>query len=110
MSETQRDLLYPMVYQVVRQIPKGKVATYGQIARLLGLPNHARHVGFALSCLAQDSTVPWHRVVNAKGETHPRHGGQPSRQRQRLVAEGVIFNKNQRIPLKQFQWAAELLS
>lgn len=105
MAETQREQLYPLVYEVVREIPKGRVATYGQIAKLLGLPNHARHVGFALSNLDEDSAVPWHRVVNAKGETHPRHAGNPSFQRQRLEAEGIEFNQHGRIPLKQFQWA-----
>lgn len=104
MAETKRELLYPLVYEIVREIPRGKVATYGQIAKLLGLPHHARHVGFALSNLAVDSTVPWYRVVNAQGKIHPRHGGQPSFQRQRLEAEGIVFNQHDRIPLKVYQW------
>lgn len=104
MAETQREQLYALVYETVLEIPSGKVATYGQIAKLLGLPNHARHVGFALSNLAADSNVPWHRVVNAQGKTHPRHGGQPSFQRKRLEAEGIEFNDSGKIPLKRFQW------
>lgn len=105
MAETQKNLLYALVYELVREIPSGKVATYGQIARLLGLPNHARHVGFALSSLATDSQVPWHRVINAKGETHPRHAGKPSYQRELLEAEGVVFNEKGRVSLRHFQWS-----
>lgn len=104
MAETQRELLYSLVYETVLEIPVGKVATYGQIAKLLGLPKHARHVGFALSALSSDSRVPWHRVVNAKGETHRRHGGEPSFQRELLEAEGITFNENGKIPLSRFQW------
>lgn len=104
MAETQREQLYAMVYETVLEIPRGKVATYGQIAKLLGLPNHARHVGFALSALSADSNVPWHRVVNAQGKTHPRHGGNQSFQRELLEAEGITFNDNGKISLKRFQW------
>ncbi len=104
MAQTEKYQLYIAVYQVVQEIPEGKVATYGQVAKLLGLPNHARHVGFALSALDSDSRIPWHRVVNAKGEAHPRHAGELSFQRQRLEKEGVVFSENGRISLKKFQW------
>lgn len=108
MAEIQRQQFDALVYEVVREIPAGKVATYGQVARLLGLPNHARHVGSALSRLSADSTVPWHRVVNAVGETHPRHGGQPSFQRQLLLAEGVTFKSSGNIDLKCCRWQAKI--
>ncbi len=104
MAETQKQQLYALVYETVREIPPGKVATYGQIAKLLGLPNHARHVGFALANLASDSTVPWYRVVNAQGETYPRHSGKASCQWQLLEAEGIVFCDNGKIALQQFQW------
>lgn len=104
MAETNKQLLYALVYETVNDIPPGKVATYGQIAKLIGLPRHARHVGFALSNLDADSTVPWHRVVNAQGRTHPRHGGKPSFQRQLLESEGIVFTDSGRIPLKVYQW------
>ncbi len=104
MAQTEKYQLYIAVYQVVQEIPEGKVATYGQVAKLLGLPNHARHVGFALSALDSDSSIPWYRVVNAKGEVHPRHAGEPSFQRQSLEKEGVVFSENGRISLKKFQW------
>lgn len=110
MAETQREQLYALVYETVLEIPAGKVATYGQIAKLLGLPNHARHVGFALSALDNDTCVPWFRVVNAKGETHIRHGGAPSFQRELLASEGIVFNDKGRISLKQFQWCPSCFS
>ena len=63
---------YARIYGVVRRIPRGRVATYGQIARLAGLPNHARQVGYALHALPDDSRVPWQRVVNHRGEVSAR--------------------------------------
>jgi methylated-DNA-protein-cysteine methyltransferase-like protein len=59
---------YARIFAVVRRVPRGRVATYGQVAALAGLPRHARLVGYALSTLTADTTVPWHRVVNAKGQ------------------------------------------
>jgi O-6-methylguanine DNA methyltransferase len=70
------------IYDVVRRIPKGRVATYGQVAALAGLPRHARQVGYALHVLPESSKVPWHRVINAKGEVsalHPGVGPAPAR-------------------------------
>lgn len=104
MTQTEQHTLYATVYEVVREIPVGKVATYGQIARLIGLPHHARHVGFALSHLDSGHDVPWHRVVNAKGQIHTRHNGQPSYQQETLEAEGIVFKENGAINLMHFQW------
>ena len=95
---------YSGFYAVVRRIPKGRVATYGQVARLAGLPAHARHVGYALAALEEDK-VPWHRVINAQGKISLR--GLPhfaERQRERLEAEGVLFDAQNRVLLKRFQW------
>ncbi len=78
------------IWQVVALIPAGKVATYGQIAALAGLPRHARLVGRTLRELPQGSRLPWHRVVNASLRISMRPGG-TSRQRQRLEAEGIEF-------------------
>ncbi len=58
---------YARIYAVVRRIPRGRVATYGQIAELAGLPGHARQVGYALHALPDGTAVPWHRVLNARG-------------------------------------------
>jgi len=94
------------IYAVIQKIPAGQVATYGQVAALAGIPGHARQVGYALSALAEGSPVPWHRVVNARGEISLRSGGSAAdlRQRLRLEAEGVVFDAQGRIPLELFRW------
>lgn len=93
------------VYEVVRSIPRGRVATYGQVARLAGLAGHARQVGYALHALPELSSVPWHRVVNARGEISlPRASGADVTQRLRLEREGVRFDGKGRIDLKAFGW------
>lgn len=71
-------------------IPRGKVASYGQIAELIGLPSHARFVGRVLRNLPYNSTLPWHRVVNASLKISQR-GGAEQRQKARLQDEGVSF-------------------
>lgn len=99
---------YRQVYAVVVRIPRGKVATYGQVARLAGLPRSARFVGYALSALT-DKSVPWHRVINSRGEISPRSGGdEPGEvQRLRLEAEGIEFDARGRIDLPRYQWRPE---
>jgi methylated-DNA-protein-cysteine methyltransferase-like protein len=99
---------YLQIYAVVCRIPYGKVATYGQVARLAGLPRQARQVGYALSALHAPQ-VPWHRVVNAQGRISCRSGdGEPDPvQRLRLESEGVEFDRQGRIPLARFLWQAE---
>jgi methylated-DNA-protein-cysteine methyltransferase-like protein len=94
---------YKRFYAIIRNIPRGRVATYGQIARLAGLPGNARQVGYALSTC--NDRLPWHRVVNAKGEISSR--GTPDavdKQRVRLEKEKVTFGKAGRIRLARFQW------
>jgi len=76
----------------VKRIPRGRVATYGQVATLAGLDGHARQVGYALHDLPPQSNVPWHRVINARGEISPRSAGDSHElQRMLLEAEGVDF-------------------
>ena len=95
---------YPRIYAQVKRIPRGRVASYGQIARLAGLPGHARQVGYALAALTEES-VPWHRVVNAQGEISARgEAHYEIRQRSLLEREGVVFDSKGRIPLRRFQW------
>jgi methylated-DNA-protein-cysteine methyltransferase-like protein len=91
------------IYKAVRRIPKGRVASYGQVAELAGLEGHARQVGYALHALPPNSGVPWHRVVNAKGEISPRSGGD-SHELQRLLleAEGVELDGRGRIARRYF--------
>ncbi|MGE3636294.1 MAG: MGMT family protein [Sandaracinaceae bacterium] len=91
---------YARIYRVVRRIPEGKVATYGQIAALVGNVG-ARQVGYALHAL-RDDTVPWQRVINAKGEISPRP--EADHQRVRLLAEGVVFDGRGRVDLHAYRW------
>ena len=93
------------IYEVVKRIPKGKVATYGQVAILAGLRGHARQVGYALAALPTGTTVPWHRVINAKGCVSLRStGGADERQRRLLERERVQFDARGRVSLARFQW------
>jgi len=91
---------FERVYEAVRAIPRGRVATYGQVARLLGMARGARAVGWALRALdpRRAPPVPWHRVVGAGGRISPRAGAGPILQRRRLRAEGVAF-RGERVDL-----------
>lgn len=96
---------YDRIYAVVKRIPKGRVATYGQVAALAGLPGHARQVGYALHALPENHRLPWHRVVNAKGEVSPRAWPfAEDMQRAYLESEGIPFDERNRFPLEQFRW------
>ena len=95
---------YENIYQIVRKIPTGKVATYGQIAELARLPRQARLVGYALHNVP-DKDIPWHRVVNAKGEISNYGEDQWIKYHRALLeAEGIVINEKGKISLKQFQW------
>ncbi len=111
MAQGAEDRLQQQIYQLVRQIPVGQVATYGQIAALCGRPRHARFVGYALYQVAPDSDIPWHRVVNAQGKVSlsPRRGGSDELQRWRLEAEGVVFSATGRINLRRYGWCPPLV-
>ena len=90
---------------MVRRIPRGRVATYGGVAELAGLGGHARQVGYALHDLPDRSDVPWHRVINARGEISPRSAGDSHElQRMLLEAEGVEISLAGKIDLKRFGW------
>ena len=96
---------YELIWSIVRKVPRGRVATYGQIAELAGLEGHARQVGYALHNLPARSNVPWHRVVNAKGEISARTGGDSHElQRMLLEAEGVEFDSKGRMELARYRW------
>jgi methylated-DNA-protein-cysteine methyltransferase-like protein len=97
---------FEQVYQVVRHIPAGKVATYGQIARILGKPRAARTVGWALHSLPNGSDIPWQRVINAKGTISLDAGGPGGAiQRVLLEAEGVRFDQEGCVDLEVHRWA-----
>ncbi|MDP4030947.1 MAG: MGMT family protein [Patescibacteria group bacterium] len=94
---------FEQVYQVVKQVPKGKVVTYGQVARALG-SRDARKVGWALHTNQEGSGVPCHRVVNSQGRLAPNFAFDgPQEQRRRLVAEGVSFIDNNLVDLDKCQ-------
>lgn len=104
------DSAYRKIYGVVARIPRGRVATYGQVARLAGLPGHARLAGYALHALPGASGVPWHRVVNAKGEVSPRRDGSGHHLLQRVLLEKerVRFDPRGRIALAVFRWTPKV--
>jgi methylated-DNA-protein-cysteine methyltransferase related protein len=103
---------YHGIYQVVRQIPYGRVATYGQIADLANLHGKARLVGYALFRVAPDMDVPWHRVINAQGKISesPQRFGGDHLQRTLLEAEGVQFDRFGVVNLRHYRWHAPLPS
>lgn len=98
---------YGRIYAVVRRIPRGRVATYGQVAELAGLAGHARQVGYALHALPSATALPWHRVINASGGVSLRSSpGAELTQRQLLEDEGVEFDLRGRVRLAKVQWKA----
>ncbi|NJL83974.1 MAG: methyltransferase [Chloroflexaceae bacterium] len=101
---------YERIYQIVRQIPIGKVATYGQVANLAGLPGQARLIGYSLFRVPVDADIPWHRVVNAKGEvSHSlRRHGSDYLQRSLLEQEGIVFSESGKINLQRDQWRSPI--
>ena len=95
------DLIYEIL-SVVEEIPEGKVASYGQIARLIGRERNARLIGKVLSMSQFYGDYPCHRVVNHAGRLAPHF----PEQRERLITEGVSFRKNGCVDMKQYQWEA----
>ncbi|HUF73330.1 MAG TPA: MGMT family protein [Gammaproteobacteria bacterium] len=93
------------IYGVVAMIPRGRVTTYGRVAALAGIPGQARQVGYALAALDAAHELPWHRVINARGEISRRavKGGE-KRQRALLEGEGVCFDADGRVSLSRFGW------
>jgi len=115
-SPPNQSAYYEMVWDLVRQIPFGKVATYGGIAKMLPPPQGVefeayrafgpRWVGGAMANCPDD--VPWQRVINSKGEISQRPGAQ--RQKELLLEEGVVFNEKDRIDLKKYGWGGDVNS
>ncbi len=92
------------IWQIVLQIPAGKVSSYGQVARLAGLPGYARYVGHVMKNLPNGTKLPWHRVANSQGKlSFPRDSREYQTQKRRLEAEGIVF-VNGRFSLKKFGW------
>lgn len=105
MSTTDHAPTYQRVYAVVRRIPPGKVASYGQIAAIVGNCT-ARMVGYALGGLAAEDDVPWQRVINAQGKISPRGPGLGALiQRDLLEEEGVEFNAAGKVDWRTVRWS-----
>lgn len=97
--------VHSRIQAAVRRIPRGRVATYGQVAALAGFARQPRLVGYVLHALPSFTTVPWHRVINARGMISIRSSGSPSlSQRMLLEREGIVFDGRGRVSLERFQW------
>lgn len=105
-TDLQGDKAVEAICAVIRRIPKGWVATYGQVAAMAGMPRRARLVGRVLQRLDPGTRIPWHRVVNAKGEVSyslSRNGGDIL-QRRLLEKEGLEFDASNRLDLERCRW------
>ena len=102
----EKNHFYQKVYLTVSKIPYGKIATYGQIADLIYAYGHARQVGWALRRLKLPSTIPWHRVINSKGEITMSlsRKGTDWIQMELLIKEGIKFNSKMKIDIKKYIW------
>ncbi len=101
----QPDPIYLRIYLVVRQIPRGRVATYGQIGAIVGVST-PRMVGYALASLPAGSDVPWQRVINAQGKISLRADSSENHlQRQLLEEEGIHFDAQKRVDFRRFRWS-----
>jgi methylated-DNA-protein-cysteine methyltransferase related protein len=98
------DPLYEKIYALVRQVPQGRVTTYGTIAKIVGGCT-ARMVGYAMAATPDGSHVPWQRVINSQGKISPHGFGYGSAvQRQLLEEEGIVFDAAEKIDLRKYGW------
>jgi len=96
--------LYSRIYDIVRGVPAGQVASYGQVAAFVSRCSPLM-VGFAMAAVPFDSDVPWHRIINSKGKISPRTGGDGDRmQRVLLEAEGIEFDSSGRVNFAEVRW------
>ncbi|MEC9012095.1 MAG: MGMT family protein [SAR324 cluster bacterium] len=99
--------LYQQIHEIIRLIPSGKVATYGQIAEIVGGCT-ARMVGYAASSIPLNSDIPWQRVINYKGGISQRKSGSGGLLQQKLLeAEGIKFDNSGRTDLEHYRWDGE---
>lgn len=102
--------IYQRIYLVAQQIPPGQVATYGQIALIVGNCT-ARMVGYAMAAVDGRAGVPWQRVINAQGKISPRADSlSTERQRLLLEAEGIVFDVQDRVNLRRYRWSGPPLA
>ena len=95
------------VIRLIKAIPRGKVATYGQIAYLAGLDSSVRRVVWILHSCSEKEGLPWHRVVNRKGEISLKPGAGYEKQKALLEKEGIVFDEKDRIDLDRFLWEGD---
>jgi methylated-DNA-protein-cysteine methyltransferase-like protein len=95
------------IVDVILRIPRGKVATYGQVARLAGYPRGARLVAWTLNSHRKRPDLPWYRIINVRGGISLPRGGGYELQKEMLTAEGVVFGPGDLIDLSRFQWQPE---
>jgi len=94
-----------LILSTISHIPYGKVTTYGSIAKRAGLPGYARQVGAILKTLPEKTNLPWHRVINAQGRiSFPENSPQHTTQKQKLLAEGIVFSSTSKINLHLYLW------
>lgn len=94
---------YDEIYAMVKRIPAGSVTSYGRVARLVNCT--ARQVGYAMAATPPGQGIPWHRVINSKGEISARKEGDGDhRQKQKLLAEGIVFDPNGRVNFTRYGW------
>ncbi len=106
-SASGSESLYKRIYATVKKIPRGKVASYGQVARVAGLERHARMVGYALHALSDGDidNVPWQRVINAQGYISIRSNPLAAKiQRKFLEHEGIEFDDRDKVDFKKYGW------
>ena len=104
MTKRSPESLYQRIYKLVQQIPKGQVATYGQIAKMVGNCG-PRQVGYAMSHTPKGQHIPWQRVVNSQGRISVRKdGAEDPRQMKLLKQEGIVFNRYGKIDFSEYAW------
>ena len=109
MSTKELSAFYKAVVKAVKAIPKGKVATYGQIAKIAGKDHAARTVSWVLHSSSKKHKLPWHRVINSRGTiSFQKHSTYYSKQKRFLKKEGVLFDEQGRVDLLEFQWSKGL--
>ena len=101
-DDTNRELIFQKIYDITKQIPRGKVAAYGHIAMMAGtIP---RVVGYAMACLTEGTDVPWHRVINSRGEISLPPGQGFEEQKALLLSEGIKFDSRGRVDFVVYGW------
>ncbi|MFH1699235.1 MAG: MGMT family protein [Candidatus Zixiibacteriota bacterium] len=107
MGKNGKQSFHQKVVEIIKKIPRGKVATYGLIAALAGSPRAARQVVRALHASSRKEKLPWHRVINSQGKIGLKPGEGYELQRQLLLDEGVIFRENDSVDLDIYLWSRE---